>query len=110
VFGVAGAAHLNAAKLKYRYAWPSGDWGSLPLEGGIEAAYKADLEAAADPAALRREIEARMNAVRSPFRTAEAFLIEEIIDPRDTRPLLVEFAHLAAPLRTPGRVAWHLRP
>jgi acetyl-CoA carboxylase carboxyltransferase component len=110
VFGVAGAAHLNAAKLKYRYAWPSGDWGSLPIEGGIEAAYKADLEEASDPAALRAEIEARMNAVRSPFRTAEAFLIEEIIDPRDTRPLLVEFAHLAAPLRTPGRVAWHLRP
>jgi acetyl-CoA carboxylase carboxyltransferase component len=110
VFGVAGAAHLNAAKLKYRYAWPSGDWGSLPLEGGIEAAYRADLEASEDPAALQREIEARMNAVRSPFRTAEAFLIEEIIDPRDTRPLLVEFANLAAPLRTPGRVAWQLRP
>ncbi|HKA04737.1 MAG TPA: carboxyl transferase domain-containing protein [Acidimicrobiales bacterium] len=110
VFGVAGAAHMNAAKLKYRYAWPSGDWGSLPIEGGIEAAYKADLEQATDPAALRAQIEARMNAVRSPFRTAEAFLIEEIIDPRDTRRLLVEFAHLAAPLRTPGRVAWHLRP
>jgi acetyl-CoA carboxylase carboxyltransferase component len=110
VFGVAGAAHLNAARLKYRYAWPSGDWGSLPVEGGIEAAYKADLGEAADPAALRAEIEARLNAVRSPFRTAEAFLIEEIIDPRDTRPLLVEFANLAAPLRTPGRVAWHLRP
>jgi acetyl-CoA carboxylase carboxyltransferase component len=110
VFGVAGAAHLNAAKLKYRYAWPSGDWGSLPIEGGIEAAYKADLGAATDPAALRTEIEARLNAVRSPFRTAEAFLIEEIIDPRDTRPLLVEFANLAAPLRTPGPRSHHLRP
>jgi acetyl-CoA carboxylase carboxyltransferase component len=110
VFGVAGAAHLNAAKFKYRYAWPSGDWGSLPIEGGIEAAYRADLERAADPDALRAEIEVRLNAVRSPFRTAEAFLIEELIDPRDTRPLLVEFANLAAPLRTPGRVAWHLRP
>jgi acetyl-CoA carboxylase carboxyltransferase component len=110
VFGVAGAGHANHARFHDRYAWPSGDWGSLPIEGGIEAAYKADLEEATDPAALRAEIEARMNAVRSPFRTAEAFLIEEIIDPRDTRPLLVEFAHLAAPLRTPGRVAWHLRP
>ena len=35
----------------YRYAWPSADWGSLPIEGGIEAAYKAELDAAADPAA-----------------------------------------------------------
>lgn len=110
VFGVAGAAHQNAARLSYRYAWPSGDWGSLPLEGGIEAAYRADLEAADDPAAKLAEIEERMNAVRSPFRTAESFLIEEIIDPRDTRPLLCEFAGLAAPLRRPGTTARGLRP
>jgi acetyl-CoA carboxylase carboxyltransferase component len=110
VFGVAGAAHQNASRLSYRYAWPSGDWGSLPLEGGIEAAYKAQLEAAEDPDALREEIEERMNLVRSPFRTAESFLVEEIVDPRDTRPLLCEFAELAAPLRTPGPTARPLRP
>src|SRR5205085_432769 len=34
VFGVAGAAHSNSNRVQYRYAWPSGDWGSLPLEGG----------------------------------------------------------------------------
>jgi acetyl-CoA carboxylase carboxyltransferase component len=109
-FGVAGAAHANGARYPYRYAWPSGDWGSLPVEGGIEAAYKSQLEEAEDPDALRAEIEERLNAVRSPFRTAEAFLVEEIIDPRDTRPLLCEFANLAAPLRTPGRTGFHLRP
>jgi regulatory protein len=49
VFGVAGAAHQNWNKFNFRYAWPSGDWGSLPLEGGIEAAYKADLAASDDP-------------------------------------------------------------
>jgi len=48
--------------------------------------------------------------VRSPFRTAEAFIIEEIIDPRDTRPLLCEFANLVAPLRKPGPRATGLRP
>ncbi len=110
VFGVAGAAHTNASRLLYRYAWPSGDWGSLPMEGGIEAAFRGQLEAAEDPDALRREIEERMNAVRSPFRTAEAFLAEEIIDPRDTRPLLCEFATLAAPLREPGPVGHGYRP
>lgn len=109
VFGVAGAAHTNAARVHYRYAWPSGDWGSLPLEGGIEAAYRADLEASDDPEALLAEIDAQMNAIRSPFRTAEAFNIEDIIDPRDTRPLLCEFADLAAPLRTPGPASWGFR-
>ena len=73
-------------------AWPSGVWGSLPVEGGIEAAYRRELEAATDPAALRADIEARLNAVRSPFRTAERFSVEEIIDPRDTRPLLCDWA------------------
>ncbi len=95
VFGVAGAGHANVQALNLRYAWPSGDWGSLPLEGGIEAAYRRELEAAPDRATLMREIEARLNAVRSPFRTAEAFGIEEIIDPRDTRPLLTDWVSLA---------------
>ena len=33
--------------------------------------------------------------MRSPFKTAEAFGVEEIIDPRDTRRLLCEWAELA---------------
>jgi acetyl-CoA carboxylase carboxyltransferase component len=99
-YGLAGAAHMNQGRLRYRYAWPSGDWGSLPIEGGLEAAYKSELAASADPAATLAEIRARLDAVRSPLRTAEAFLVEEIIDPRETRPLLCEFANLAAPLRS----------
>jgi acetyl-CoA carboxylase carboxyltransferase component len=95
VFGVAGAGHGITSGLNLRYAWPSADWGSLPIEGGLEAAYKRDLAAAADPVKLRREIEERLNAVRSPVRTAEAFGIEEIIDPRDTRPLLVDWVRHA---------------
>ena len=110
VFGVAGAAHMNASRTHYRYAWPSGDWGSLPMEGGIEAAFKADLEKSKNPKKLLKEIEERMEKVRSPFRTAESFLAEEIIDPRDTRKLLCEFANLAAPLRTPGKTSFGLRP
>ena len=95
VYGVAGAAHGNAQGLNLRFAWPSGDWGSLPIEGGLEAAYRRELEGAQDPVALRAEIEERLNAVRSPFRTAERFGIEEIIDPRDTRPILTDWAERA---------------
>jgi acetyl-CoA carboxylase carboxyltransferase component len=93
VFGVAGAAHGDNSRLNLRYAWPSGDWGSLPVEGGLEAAYRRELDAAEDPQARRAEILARLDAVRSPFRTAERFSVEEIIDPRDTRPLLCEWVH-----------------
>ena len=109
-FGVAGSAHQNADRYGLRYAWPSGDWGSLPMEGGIEAAYRAEIAAAEDPAARHAEIEERLNRLRSPFRAAEAFKPEEVIDPRDTRPLLCEFADLAAPIRTPGKVSFGMRP
>jgi acetyl-CoA carboxylase carboxyltransferase component len=109
-FGVAGAAHRNGGRYCTRYAWPSGRWGSLPLEGGIEAAYRADIDAAPDPQAKLAEIEARLTRLRSPFRSAETFWIEEIVDPRDTRPLLCEFADLAAPLRRPGPSAHWMRP
>ncbi|HRE35416.1 MAG TPA: carboxyl transferase domain-containing protein, partial [Sphingopyxis terrae] len=94
-YGIAGSAMSNAERFQYRFAWPSGDWGSLPIEGGVEVAYKSELEAAEDPAARLEAIRERLNRVRSPFRTAEKFGVEDIIDPRDTRPLLCEFAELA---------------
>jgi len=109
-FGVAGAAHQPGGRLSLRYAWLSAYWGSLPLEGGIEAAYRADIDAAADPKAKQAEIEERLNALRSPFRSAEKFWVEEIIDPRKTRSLLCEFARLAEPLRTAGRTSFSMRP
>ena len=109
-FGVAGAAHQPGGRLSIRYAWPSARWGSLPLEGGIEAAYRADIEGADDPAAKRVEIEDRLNKLRSPFRTAETFWVEDIIDPRETRKLLCDFVKLAWPVLTPGRSPGGMRP
>jgi acetyl-CoA carboxylase carboxyltransferase component len=94
-FGVAAAALVDRGDPDVRVAWPSADWGSLPLEGGIEAAFRRDLEASEDPEALRAELLERFEGMRSPFRTAEGFGIEEIIDPRQTRALLCEWVELA---------------
>ena len=112
VFGVGGAGLTNRHRLIRRWAWPSADWGSLPVEGGIEAAYRADLEAADDPAALLADIRQRLDAVRSPFRTAERFGIEEIIDPRETRPLLCDWVRDAYAIlpSQPGRPTFGTRP
>ncbi|MEW9553045.1 acyl-CoA carboxylase subunit beta [Nonomuraea sp. NPDC050783] len=103
VFGVAGAAHRPHDRYTFRVAWPSGDWGSLPIEGGLEVAFKRLLaEAGEDAAALKAEIAERLEAVRSPFRTAEAFLVEDIIDPATTRPLLTGWVRDAYAALTPG--------
>lgn len=94
-FGVGGATHRNMNRYSMRVAWPSGTWGSLPLEGGIDAAYKSVIEEADDPERAREELHARLQAVRSPFRTAEKFLVEDVIDPAETRPLLGEWVQRA---------------
>jgi acetyl-CoA carboxylase carboxyltransferase component len=94
-FGVGGATHRNTSRHSLRVAWPSGSWGSLPLEGGVEAAYKRVIEESPDPEQARAELHARLQAVRSPFRTAESFLVEDVIDPADTRPVLVRWVRTA---------------
>jgi len=94
-YGVAGAAMSDHTRFQYRFAWPSGDWGSLPVDGGVEVAYQSDLAKAKDPAKELAVIKARLAKVTSPFRTAEQFMVEDIIDPRQTRKLLCEFVTLA---------------
>jgi acetyl-CoA carboxylase carboxyltransferase component len=94
-FGVAGAANHKPGSHHFRAAWPSGDWGSLPIEGGIEVAYKAELAEVADYDEHLAKIKDRLNRLRSPFRSAEFFEIEEIIDPSKTRSYLCHWAKLA---------------
>ena len=60
-FGVAGAANANATRLHYRFCLAERRLGLAAMEGGIEAAFKSDLEKADDPAALLADIERRMN-------------------------------------------------
>ena len=62
VFGVAGAVNQPSGRFSIRYAWLSARWGSLPLEGGIEAAYRAEIDAAPDRDAKIAEIEERLNS------------------------------------------------
>jgi acetyl/propionyl-CoA carboxylase alpha subunit/acetyl-CoA carboxylase carboxyltransferase component len=95
-FGVAGnnfATPRSGASV--RVAWPAADVGGIPPEGGIEAAYKRQLAESADPIALRAEINARIESARGPIGPLNTFQMEEMIDPRDTRPLVCEWAENA---------------
>jgi acetyl-CoA carboxylase carboxyltransferase component len=90
LYGVAGQCQHRPSGMFRRYAWPSANWGSMHIAGGASAAYRREIDDAPDPEAKREEIEARLRALGSPFRTAEA-TGQDIIDPRDTRAVLVEF-------------------
>ena len=96
-YGMAGGSTVDRAGLNFKIAWPSAEWGSLPIEGGVKAAFRREIEAAADPVKREQEIEAEMRRLASPFRTAEAFAIEDLIDPRETRPYLCQFVEALQP-------------
>ena len=109
VFGVAGAAHVPAGRSRCVMRGSplvgiaaAGRWHRGSLSCRIDAARRSEGQA-------RRDRDAPQS-LRSPFRTAETFAVDEIIDPRETRPLLCEFADLAAPLRTPGPRTFGMRP
>ncbi len=94
-YGMAGMGATDKNGIDFKIAWPSAEWGSLPIEGGVAAAFRREIAAAPDPKAREREIEAELRAGASPFRTAEAFGVEDIIDPRETRPYLCRFIDAA---------------
>ena len=94
-YGMAGMAACDKNGMDFKIAWPSAEWGSLPIEGGVAAAYRREIEAAPDPKAREAEIEAELRALASPFRTAEAFAVEDVIDPAETRPYLCRFVEAA---------------
>jgi len=109
-FGVAAAAHYGPQA--YVLDWPSAESGALPLEGGVAVAFGRQIAAAEDPEAMRRELEERFERARSPFRPAESFAVHDLIDPRETRPLLCEWieASQARLDRLLGPTRFPLRP
>jgi acetyl-CoA carboxylase carboxyltransferase component len=112
VYGVAGAGIVNRHRAGRSWAWPSGDWGSLPVAGGVEAAFRAELAKAGDPGAEIERIRRALTAIGSPFRTAERFGVQDLIDPRDTRPLLCAWVHEAYRVlpELTGRPSFGTRP
>ncbi len=109
-FGVATAAHY--APGAYVLAWPSVESGALPLEGGVAVAFHREIAAAQDPEAKRKEYEDQLRQGRSPFPRAESFAVHELIDPRETRPLLCEWIDWIQPQLDTlvGPVRFGMRP
>ena len=95
----ADAAHSlgHPNGLNLRFGWPAGEWGGIPIEGGVAAAYRREIESAPDPEAHREMIENRLLRLRSPFRAAHHGDVVDLIDPRETRRLACTFVKLAQP-------------
>ncbi|KAF2675798.1 ClpP/crotonase [Lentithecium fluviatile CBS 122367] len=120
VYGVAGGIMLDCRDPRMRVAWPSGMWGSLPLEGGIEVGHSFELkqveknEGKDKRDARYKELEDEYKRLMNPVRTANHFGVEEIIDPAYTRRVCCEWVrHVyesVLPERIMERVAGKIKP
>ncbi|AFL50336.1 acetyl-CoA carboxylase carboxyltransferase component [Sinorhizobium fredii] len=96
-YGLGGVATGSRNPMSIRLVWPSAAWGDMPLEGGVEAAFRAQLDAAPPErrAELKAQLTQRFEEQTSIWRAVENFGAEEMIDPRDTRKYLARLIKLA---------------
>jgi propionyl-CoA carboxylase beta chain len=72
------------------FAWPTAEIAVMGAQGAVNVIHRRDIAAAADPDAKRRELiaeyEERFN---NPYLAAERGLVDEVIEPRETRGRLI---------------------
>jgi propionyl-CoA carboxylase beta chain len=74
----------------FNYAWPTAELAVMGPEGAVNILYKRELEAAADPAAVRAEKVAEFREkFANPYIAAGAGFLDEVIRPRETRKKLI---------------------
>ena len=74
----------------FNYAWPTAELAVMGPEGAVNILYKRELEAAADPAAMRAEkVEEFREKFANPYVAAGRGFLDEIIRPRETRRKLI---------------------
>lgn len=109
-YGVAGGIMLDCREPRMRVGWPSGEWGSLPLEGGVEVGHSAELrqiEKEQGPEAKKarlQELDTMYQRLMNPVRSANHFSIEELIDPALTRGIITEWCRIIYESDLPERV------
>lgn len=76
----------------YAVSWPTGEFGGMGLEGAVRLGFRKELDAVADPGerdALYQQLLARMYEVGKATEAAAHLEIDAVIDPADTRAVVV---------------------
>ena len=76
-------------------AWPTAEISVMGPEGGTNIVYRKEIAAADDPDAERARRVQDFRALINPYIAAGAALIDDVIDPRDTRPTLIRALEMA---------------
>jgi propionyl-CoA carboxylase beta chain len=86
-YDVMNSKHIRG---DFNYAWPSAEIAVMGPKGAVEIIFKKEISDAADPAAaLDEKIEEYREKFANPFIAAERGYIDDVIMPRETRPILI---------------------
>ena len=97
-----GLARLVMGNLRtgidFAYSWPCAQVARINPVDAVERIYRREIESAPEPQKAREEklAEVLRNTIRYPYHAAEQVMINDLIDPRDTRSMLIKtLKHLA---------------
>ena len=75
----------------FAYAWPSAELAVMGPQGAVEVVYRRELAAAPDPAVRRKElVDEYIDRYANPYVAAERGFVDDVIDPADTRRILIK--------------------
>lgn len=100
--GAIGMAGGNFRAPVFSVAWPTGEFGPMGLEGQVKLGYRAELAAIEDPAERQKyfdDMVADAYARGKALERASFFVVDDVIDPADTRRWL---ASLLSSIRPPA--------
>ena len=73
------------------FAWPNAEIAVMGPQGAVNIVYRRELDAAPDPEARRAElVEEYTERYANPYIAAERGYIDDVIDPVDTRAVLIK--------------------
>ena len=89
-----GGAYVAMSSRQMRsditFAWPTGQIAVMGAEGAVKILYREEVKNAADPKTREKElIEEYRDQFFNPYRAADVGQIDEVIEPRETRPRLI---------------------
>jgi propionyl-CoA carboxylase beta chain len=87
-YDVMSSKHIRA---DFNFAWPTAEVAVMGPEGAVNIVFRRELEDAADSDARRAElIEEYKRQFANPYTAAERGYVDEVIEPRRTRPMLID--------------------
>ena len=99
-YDVMSSKHIGA---DFNVAWPTGEVAVMGSDGAVNIIFRHELEQADDPDARRAELVAEYEErFSNPYAAAERGYIDDVIEPRRTRPVLISALETALTKREPG--------